>query len=300
MTITQMECFVEAARCLNFTKAADHLYISQQTISRQIRALEKELGFPLFERRNVGVKLTAQGGSLYLEWRELLERLHSSVDQARDLYYGEQKLLRIGVSDMGNIVSRVSRALLDFNVKYPDLSVEYEVGAYPAMRQKLEEERLNMLITFGAEITHEHDLNMIRVSDTSFRVGIILSRQHPLARKRTLSTEDIQYETLAVLSDQLSVDHRGRVEKWFLKHGIYHPLNLMEFHSFHNLQIALATGKCVGAMYERVMDGMEDKLVFYPLEDPDTEGAEVVIAWKHDKYAVKAKNIARMMEEKQL
>ena len=59
MTIIQMECFVEAAKWLNFTKAADHLYISQQTMSRQIKALENELGFPVFERKNVGVRSDA-------------------------------------------------------------------------------------------------------------------------------------------------------------------------------------------------------------------------------------------------
>ena len=43
MTIHQIECFLEAARTLNFTEAANHLYISQQGLSRQIASLEKEL-----------------------------------------------------------------------------------------------------------------------------------------------------------------------------------------------------------------------------------------------------------------
>ncbi len=300
MTIIQMECFVEAAKVLNFTRAAENLYISQQTISRQIKSLEKELGFPVFERKNVGVRLTEAGGILYHEWKELLERYRSSVDKATDRYYGEQKNIRIGVSDMGNIVSRVSRTLLNFNEKYPDLNVEYEVDSYPHMREALEEDRIHMIITFGAEILHEQGLKMIRVNDTEFRVGIVLGRRHPLNRKKNLSIEDIQYETLAVLGSQLSNDHRGRIQEWFWRHNIYHPLNLKEYNSFYNLQIALATGKCIGVMYERVMDGMEDKLSFYPLEDPDTDGAEVVIAWKKEKYGVKAKNIAQLMEQKEL
>lgn len=300
MTIIQMECFVEAAKMLNFTKAADNLYMSQQTMSRQIKALEKELGFPVFERKNVGVRLTAAGGILYHEWKELLEKYRSSVDKANDLYYGEQKNIRIGVSDMGNIVSRVTRTLLTFNEKYPDLSVEYEVGSYPAMREKLELGKIHMIITFGAEILHEHDLHMIQVNDTEFQVGIVMSKKHPLNRKRNLSIQDIQYETIAVLSRQLSNDHHDRIQEWFRRHEIFHPLNLKEYHSFYNVQIALATGKCIGVMYERILDGMEDKLAFYPLEDPDTDGAEVVIAWKEDKYAVKAKNISHLLEQKEI
>lgn len=296
MTIIQIECFVEAAKLLNLTKAADKLYISQQTMSRQIKALEKELGYPIFERKNTGVRLTPSGAVLYHEWEELLEKYRSSIDKANDLYYGEQKNIRIGVSDMGNIVSHVSRALLTFNEKYPDLNVEYEIAPYPKMREALEAKRLHMIITFGSELLHETDIRMIEINNTAFRVGIVLSKRHPLNRKKKITIEDIQYEPLAVLGSQLSNDHYSRVQNWFFEHGIYHSLNLKEFNSFYNLQIALATEKCIGVLYERVMDGMEDKLVFYPLDDPSTDGADVAIAWKDDKYALKARNIAQLME----
>lgn len=300
MTIIQMECFVEAAKWLNFTKAADNLYISQQTMSRQIKALENELGFPVFERKNVGVRLTPAGSILYHSWENLLTEYRSSVDQASDMYHGEQKNLRIGVSDIGNLVSQVTRTLLLFNEKFPDLNVEYEIDTYPHMREALEQEKLHMIITFGAELLHEPDLSVISVNDTAFRVGIILSKKHPLCRRKKITIEQIQNEPIAVLGQGLSIDHETRIRNWFLRHDIIHPLDLREFNSFYNLQIALATGKCIAVMYERVLDGMEDKLAFYPLEDPDTEGAEVVVAWKNDKYAVKAKNIAQLMASKDI
>ena len=50
MTIHQIECFLEAAKTLNFTEAASRLYISQQGLSRQIASLEKELELRLFDR----------------------------------------------------------------------------------------------------------------------------------------------------------------------------------------------------------------------------------------------------------
>ena len=168
------------------------------------------------------------------------------------------------------------------------------------MREALELGRLHMLITFGAEIIHEQDLKMIRVNNTEFQAGIVMGRRHPLARKKKVTIEDIQYEPIAVLSGRLSNDHRGRVQSWFWRHGINHSLDLKEFDSFYNLQIALATGKCVSVMYERIMDGMEDKLSFYLLDDADVDGAEVVIAWKKEKYAVKAKNIANLFGQKTL
>lgn len=67
MTITQIECFVEAAKMKSLSKAAENMFISRPTISRQIKALESDLGFELFERKNVGVRLTQTGEILYEE-----------------------------------------------------------------------------------------------------------------------------------------------------------------------------------------------------------------------------------------
>ena len=297
MTITQMECFVEAAKTLNFTRAAENLYISQQVMSRQIRALEKELGFPVFERRNTGVILTAAGESLYRDWKDLLERHRSSVDRARDIDQGERRAFRVGLSDMGNIVTRATHALLDFNEKYPDLNIEYEVDTYPQMRCELENGKLHVLITFGVEILHEKDWHSIGIKQTGFRPGIILNKRHPLNNKKDLTIQDVQYETIGVLSEQISVDNKSRVQREFMKKGIFHPLDLREYDSFANLQVAMAMGKCIGVMYERLMDGMEDKLNFYPVEETDLVGREIVVAWKDARYAVKAKNLAEVLEE---
>ena len=300
MTITQMECFAEAAKTLNFTKAAENLYISQQVMSRQIKALEKELDFPVFERKNTGVRLTPAGALLYREWRQILEKYRSSVDKASDLYYGELKQVHIGVSDLGTIVEKVKNAILEFNEKYPDLDVEYVIDSYPRMRDGLESGRLHMLVTFGVEVLQDKNLYTAKISRTGFVPGIILNKKHPLNRKKEVTYHDIQYETIGVLSDNLSVDNRSRVQNEFIKNGIYHPLNLKEYDSFSNFQIALAAGKCVAVMYERLMDGMEDKLVFYPVEETDLVGKEIVVAWKNEKYATKAKNFAELLESQLL
>ena len=64
MTIHQIECFLEAARTLNFTEAANHLYISQQGLSRQIASLEKELELRLFDRTTRAVSFFCGAGRI--------------------------------------------------------------------------------------------------------------------------------------------------------------------------------------------------------------------------------------------
>ena len=64
MTTTQIRCFLEAAKSLNFTYAASKLYISPSTLSKSILALEKELELQLFIRDRRGIRLTPGGALL--------------------------------------------------------------------------------------------------------------------------------------------------------------------------------------------------------------------------------------------
>lgn len=296
MTINQIECFVEAARCLNFTKAAENLYMSQQTMSRQIKALEKELGIQVFERKNVGVRLTEAGSILYHAWEKMLDEYKGSVDKAKDAYYGDVTQIRVGVSDLGAYVDNVSRALLYFNEEYPELDVSFNIEPFPNMYDKILHNQLDLIITYGAELLRAPELNKIPVSNTKYDVGIILSRKHPLSRKDALGIEDIQDEQIAVLGQELSNDHEDRIRRWFEDNGVQQAPHMRVFNSFRNLQIALATGKCVAVMFRRVMDGMEDRLKFYPIKDADYTGADIVVAWKKEKYETKARYIAQLLE----
>ena len=65
MNDLQIEYFLAAARNMSFSRAAQELFVSQPAISRQILALEQELGCPLFERLNRGIMLTVNGEMFY-------------------------------------------------------------------------------------------------------------------------------------------------------------------------------------------------------------------------------------------
>lgn len=298
MTVNQMECFVEAGKWLNFTKAAESLYMSQQTMSRQIKALEKELGFALFERKNNGVILTEPGSILYHSWENILQIHRESVDKAKDLYYGGVSQVRIGVSDFGNYLSTVTQAILYFNEEYPELNIEYEVDSFPNMLSRLESGKLNLIITYSAEAAREPDLNVIAVPNTQYEVGIVISRTHPLSRRKNLGIQDIKDEIIAVLGQEISNDHEERIVNWFRNNNMPETPQMRSFNSFRNLQIALAAGKCVAVMFRRAMDGMENRLKFYPISDPEAEiNADIVIAWKEKKFETKSKYLARLLEQ---
>jgi LysR family transcriptional regulator, glycine cleavage system transcriptional activator len=78
-----LQGFEAAARTLSFTKAAEELFITQSAVSRQIKALEDNLGLELFGRRPRSLTLTENGQALYRIATEVLDRLQSATDQLR-------------------------------------------------------------------------------------------------------------------------------------------------------------------------------------------------------------------------
>ncbi|RVX45285.1 LysR family transcriptional regulator [Nonomuraea polychroma] len=83
MDLKLLKSFVVVAEELNVTRAAERLFVSQPALSKQLRVLERELGFRVFERVHSGVALTRQGEVLLPFARELLERWAAGLENAR-------------------------------------------------------------------------------------------------------------------------------------------------------------------------------------------------------------------------
>ena len=83
LPLDHLRAFEAVARCLGFRRAADELHLTQSAVSRQIKALEEELGAPLFNRGTRHVELTGDGSTLLRAVAPWLDRLDASVRQIR-------------------------------------------------------------------------------------------------------------------------------------------------------------------------------------------------------------------------
>ena len=135
MTQLEIEAFLSVAQTGNVTKAADRLYISQPALSRRIKALERELGYELFDRKKGSrvTELTREGAAflpLAERWRDLLTESRSVIEKSK------RPVLRIGAVDSVNayIMFRVYRRLMD-NVEGIRLKIldNSSFGAYQLM-----------------------------------------------------------------------------------------------------------------------------------------------------------------------
>ncbi|WP_240773453.1 LysR family transcriptional regulator [Pontibacter sp. SGAir0037] len=123
MEIQQIKYFLALAQELHFWNTAERMFITQSALSRQIKALEDELGIQLFERSKRSVKLTEAGTFLRDQWRPLLDEINRIHLQARKIHDGAFGYFRIGYpgsiaySFMPKLITSISHTL-------PELKVE--------------------------------------------------------------------------------------------------------------------------------------------------------------------------------
>src|SRR6266567_815791 len=98
MNLRQLHTFIVVAEAGGFAPAHGRLHLSQPAASRQIQALEAELGIPLFDRVGRRVKLTSEGEDLLRRSRRLLQDAESFGERARALRTGKAGALRVGAS----------------------------------------------------------------------------------------------------------------------------------------------------------------------------------------------------------
>ena len=94
MNFRQLHTFVLIAESGGFASAGERLHLSQPAASRQIQALEAELGIPLFDRISRRLKLTSEGEDLLRRSRVLLQDAESLAERARALRSGGSRSAR--------------------------------------------------------------------------------------------------------------------------------------------------------------------------------------------------------------
>ena len=129
MEIRQLRYFIAVADTLNFSRAAESVYLSQSALSRQIMDLEKEVGLPLLRRSTRQVELTEAGKALKKSAKELISRWEKMLPEVRNQVAEEAQALSLTIGVDARALSNPERrrnflsVLYDLRRSYPGLRV---------------------------------------------------------------------------------------------------------------------------------------------------------------------------------
>ncbi len=138
-----LRAFEAAARHENFSRAADELHLTHGAISHQVRALEDELGVPLFVRNGRHVKITPDGR----KFAQSLTKAFADIVQAADAVRPRQGCRRLSISSIPSFAARwLAPRLGQFIERHPDIEVLLQASG---QLQDLEREAIDVGIRFG-------------------------------------------------------------------------------------------------------------------------------------------------------
>ena len=194
MTTKQIDYCIELAHTLNFSRAAENMFVSQPTFSYQIKLMEDEVGFAIFERSGKGAALTPAGSQFVTALASLREDLKRAIEQGQN--FSSKYTDSISISLMVfQAVYFLPEAMRLFGEAYPDVQItpvfQYENGVEAFLRNEVD-------ILFALKEQTKH-IPGIAVHDLfESRIYLIANKNDSLAAKNLIREEDLYGRTLMV------------------------------------------------------------------------------------------------------
>ena len=187
MEIKTLRYFLAAAREENMTRAAEILHVTQPTLSKQMKALEDELGKKLFLRHSFSITLTEEGILLRNRAEDLVnlaDKIEQEFVSLDDINGGE---LYLGMAESCQI-KYLARVIKDFKKRYPNLHYHITSGDTEQIVDKLDKGLLDFLVL--AEQPDSRKYEYIEFPERDLW-GLILPENNPLAQKKAISARDL-------------------------------------------------------------------------------------------------------------
>lgn len=195
MELRQLKYFAKAAETLNFSEAAKALFITQSTLSQQIRQLETELDVQLFQRNSHEVALTEAGEELLPYARHTLHAAESCFDRLRDLQQLLTGTLNIGVTYTFSPI--LTETVLTFSKQYPQVKLNIFYKTMEELMQMLEKREVDFVLAFKPTTRYEQIESHILFDN---HLSAIVRTGHPLSQKDRITLEELEQYELALPS----------------------------------------------------------------------------------------------------
>jgi DNA-binding transcriptional LysR family regulator len=202
-TLQQLRILKAVATEKSFTRASEILYLSQPSLSKQIKSLEKNLDISLINRENNKISLT-ENGKVFLQYSDrILGLCEESCRALIDLKNGNRGNLRIGASQtIGTYLMPGVLAL--FAQSYPQIDLKVQVNSTRIIANSILNRELDLAIV-GGEIPNELKNKLTVEHFVEDELSLILSKWHPFAKKKKINKNDLYHLNFITLNSNSSI-----------------------------------------------------------------------------------------------
>lgn len=198
MELRQLQYFARVAELRSFSEAARSLYVTQSTLSQQIRQLEAEIGVPLFVRTTHSVDLTDYGDELLPAVQRVLAEATSCLDRISDV-----KNLSVGHINIGcthTFLPLLKETLNRYLKDFPGVRVNIVCHSVERLMEMLLQREIDVVLSFKPTRMLEGLESQVLFNT---RLCVVMGDTHPLAQHRSLRFADLERHPLALPSKGL-------------------------------------------------------------------------------------------------
>jgi len=207
MEIRVLRYFLETAREGNMTRAAERLFISQPTMSKQLKELENELGTKLFIRSNYSIRLTEAGMLLRERAEDILSLVDKTEAEFRSLEETNSGDIYVGAPE-SEAMGLFAKVVRDLQKEYPRIRCNIYSGDLESVCDRLDKGLLDFAMVMSYVDLSKYNYLKMPANDTW---GLLLRRDDPLAQKEAFHVQELK--GLPLICSKQWADHE--FPQWF-------------------------------------------------------------------------------------
>lgn len=266
-TLHQLRVFEAVARHKSFTRAAEELFLTQPSVSMQVKQLAKSVGMPLFEQVGKRLYLTEAGEELLGTCRDIFDRLSQFEMTVADLQGLKQGQLKLSVITTAKYV--IPRLLGPFCQRYPGIDISLKVTNHEGLQERLNDNLDDLYILSQPPATP--DVFCQEFLDNP--LVVLAPMNHPLASQKNIPIEQLNGEPFIMREPGSGT--RQAVQKMFEDRGVTVKVRL-DLGSNEAIKQAIAGGLGISVLSRHVLtlDGWQNQLTIL-----DVEGFPIPRQW---------------------
>ena len=280
--LVQLRSFITIVEEGSLHRAAERLHVSQSTLSRQMQALEAELGGQLLDRTSTGVRPTNGGHALSAKADALLASYEAAMMEVRRLLRGESGHLRIGYVGsaahdyLNPALARLRQACPAAKLKLLDLSPGEQIAA-------LRRGEIDVALTDqGTELL---SLDFFTRKLATIPSVVILPASHPLARQKTLRIAQLKNETFVNGVERDMPGYNRRIIQCCRKFGKFRPRFIGHPDSLAEGLDLIANDDAILVLPQFVRHRARRGVTMRPVADREATW-DIVVAWQRGRRTV--------------
>lgn len=201
-----IQYFLEVAKHLNFTKAANALYVSQPAVSRKVSNLEQELGCTLIDRTSKNMTLTSAGVLFREFFSRYTSELEEMVHKVKEMQQEQSGTIHIGMFQEWDYSAVFRPVFQAFSQEFPNISLNIETDLEKNLFRGLKHGKYDVIIGMESQLRHASASGMLpkvrslQVIDA--QKILICSKYNSAAQASTVTPQLFRDQTLYIYADE--------------------------------------------------------------------------------------------------